>query len=289
MSACLHSRKYINTKCLYIANWLYTLINANCYIGYMESKDIFDKRVKEIQIETVSIDLLTKEKSFISQLKEKYALVKSVDFLVDYSSNKYPYLGEKIRKLVDYKEIETRGIDYTSEAFHPDDWKTYNLYLFPQMIAFLKSEPKTKWDRFEFIYNYRIKNQSVNNNFKYNHVFQRSIFFNLLRDDFPILSAGTVDHSSLPDNCNKMYLKILRNDVPVYQQTFISIDTNLETLTPSELKVLRYRAQGHSYNDIGTETSSAQGTISNHLKNLKAKTGCYTQDDLKILAVQLGL
>ncbi|MGE6221085.1 helix-turn-helix transcriptional regulator [Nubsella zeaxanthinifaciens] len=251
----------------------------------------FDIFLDTLQDDTGQYKLSHANQSLANSAINQILYAPSASYLIDYTLNTYTTANKKLEVFAgcSAETFMQLGLPYTQKIFHPDDWNTYCLYAFPSMLNFLNSEPKTKWEQFEFLLNYRIKvsDEPIQN--RYTSVIQKSRHLNITRNGLPYLSSGAIDYSNIPASSNHMYLRVLHRSREVYQQTFISNGINIENLTPSEQKALKYRSFGYTYAEISKMLNNTASTVSNQLKSLKSKTGCHTTDDIKILATQLGL
>lgn len=251
----------------------------------------FDIFLATLQDETKQYKLSHANQSLADSAVNQILHSPFASYLIDYTLDTYTTANKSLEIFAgcSAETFMRLGLPYTKKIFHSDDWNTYCRYAFPSMLNFLSGEPKTKWEKFEFLLNYRIKVSDEPSNKRYTSVIQKSRHLNILRDGLPYLSSGLIDHSNIPASNNLMYLRVMYMGKEVYQQTFISNGINIEDLTTTEQKALKYRAYGYSYEEISQMLNNTASTVSNHLKSIKSKTGCYTTEDIKILATQLGL
>lgn len=251
----------------------------------------FDIFLDTLRDDTSQHNFSHANQSLVNSAANQILCAPSASYLIDYTLNTYTAANNELEIFAgcSAETFMRSGLPYTKSIWYPDDWNTYCLYAFPSMLNFLYSEPKTKWEQFEFLLNYRLKVSNEPTSSGYTSIIQKSRYLNITRNGLPYLSSGMIDYSNIPVSCNRMYLRVLHRGKEVYQQTFISNGINIEDLTRSEQKALKYRSFGYSYEEISKMLNNTAGTVSNQLKSLKAKTGCYTKEDVKILATQLGL
>ncbi len=252
----------------------------------------FDDYLTNIQSEQKQHSKISyADQSLIGAAITELAEARQASYLLDYSLSAYPFINEKLEIFSGCSKemLQVRGLDYTRKVWHADDWQTNSLYVFPVMLDFLQREPQSKWGKFDFILNYRVKTTNKENGQKYTTITQKSRYLKFVRENLPYLSTGLIDHSSMPCDSNIMHLRIMYENQEIYQQSFISIDKTVRDLTAAERIALKYRATGYSYAGIASKMNNEPNTVSNHLKSIKDKTNCFSQAEIKMLAVQFGL
>jgi DNA-binding CsgD family transcriptional regulator len=218
-----------------------------------------------------------------------------VPFLLDYTTKKYIHVGEGSFHVFGYtaKWFLESGVEKYLGIWHPDDYQVINTKVFPDNISFIASISEEDVSNYIVTYNYRMKNPLD----KYLMILQRFSFIPGTGKQPAGLVGIAIDisHYKTDNTIVHTIEKIVRTkNGNITDLVFKKIHPVYDTPTPTQLtrrevEILQFLSKGMSSKQIAAQMSISLNTVSNHRKNMLAKTESKTSSELIKYALKHGL
>lgn len=213
---------------------------------------------------------------FLDHVQSKFS------FLI---SNNDDFLGYSTSFLLDAGPVFLYGMR------HPEDLKKYNVEIFTENMAFLKTQTSELISDFRFMISYRLKSKDGS----WFNFSQRSCYIAQAPDGTPLAEIICVKHISkekyISSNIHRIEIANSHKEVAVINmEKFSSISIiNGEKLTKREVDVLKLAADGLCSKQIADKLSISIHTVNNHRKKMLVKTNCKNFPELLKLAIRSGI
>ena len=240
--------------------------------------------------QTTQHELKEKAESIIEhfkQAKQTPSRFAPITFLLDYSTKKYIYVSESCFDVFGYTAnffMETGLEEYLSK-WHEADFSVINNIVFTDNMAFLQTVHPNNYSDYIFSYNYRVKNPLGN----YITILQRfsyianstiskpagmiGVAFDITHYKTDTSIVHTIEKALVYEG--KMVNELLFKKIhPVYEIG------SKQNLSKRETEILRYISQGMASKQIAEAMGLSVNTVSNHRRNMLAKTRCTSSAEL---------
>lgn len=215
-------------------------------------------------------------------LKEKIASKYNTTFFLDLTTIRYAHMNVNCCELTGYAAnyLLDGGVDAYVSLWQPTDVEFYINKVIPITMKWLAHVPPAESSNYVFGRTYIIRSKKGDKR----KILERDIFLYHPGSPAPVAATGyAVDITQVSD-INKTTFFIedhSRNssDRVVYRDEIFHHKEG-EDLTPKELEVLCWMAEGLSSKQIAQKMHISVHTVNNHRKHMLAKTGCTNSADL---------
>lgn len=213
-------------------------------------------------------------------------------FVVEPASHKYHFMGKQQEAVSGYtnEEVKSRGMEFLFTCLHPDDVIVLQEKVYPKIsdtLSELSRIDNIKKTVTQFNYRFKIKSGV------YYHFLEHLYVLEVDADGKPSLFLGNIivleKNEAIPI---RLTVKITQDNGllgVVLSETYSSVTTGLENITPREIEILQNLATGKTSGKIGEELSISKHTVDTHRRNLLRKLGCKSVVELTKVAFRNGL
>jgi DNA-binding CsgD family transcriptional regulator len=200
--------------------------------------------------------------------------------LIDYSSRQCLYLSHNSEEILSYCKADyLHGIEFHYNNMLPEDRHIFNKHLFPDILRFLLTIPKSEFECYRFSFNYRFYRKDG----CFMNILQHSTYFEPDRNGRPLLNRiifsdityfKTDDWMSLTISHHKKgigFIPVLKKRYNPHSKTCIS---------NRELEILNLSLKGLSSKLIADKLFLSVYTVKNHKRNMMGKTDSRNMSEL---------
>ncbi len=252
----------------------------------------FEKHLREICEETNKVDteninsLITHTKRLTNSISH----ISPLFYVIDYTRSNYLLMTENIRDIggESPEAFLEGGLEKLIEVYQKDDFKVYNEQVFKNNRDFLQSVPMDEHHNYIFSYNFRAKHKKGH----FVTLYQRGFYITSQDTGLPLFSIGTIQDISLFKKdkiINHSIEKISNQGVDLLQQKFYLPDEEAKLVSPQELRVLQYIAEGRSSKQIADLLFISENTVITHRKSLLRKTNTQNMAELVAYAIKKNI
>jgi DNA-binding CsgD family transcriptional regulator len=212
-------------------------------------------------------------------------------FFLDLTSLKYGYMNENCRQLTGYSSnyLIGGGVDSYVSLWPSKGIELYANKIVPATIVYLSAVPASRASDYVFGRTYFIKTKQG----EVRKIFERDFFLYHPSSPVPIAVEGyATDITSISDKNSTIFFiedssKTGRESL-VHKEVIFDNEEQ-QILSPRELEVLLWMADGYSSKQIADKMQISVHTINNHRKRMLYKTNSTNSVDLLSFAVKNDL
>ncbi|SEJ79407.1 regulatory protein, luxR family [Dyadobacter sp. SG02] len=209
-------------------------------------------------------------------------------FLLDYTSKKYPILGNGIEQVMGHKKeaFEEGGLDFMLQQYR--DFEILNHEIFPDQVKAMNQHAPDELANLRFSRSYRFKRHDG----KINTVLQRHTIISSEQSKVPVAIFGFAwDISNHTEN-GKVIHQIEKYDhtkkiwIPLlFKEYYPDIDQR-SLLSRREIEILKWSVEGMSSKQIAEKLHIAFHTVNTHRRNMLRRTNCGNSMELLRYAIE---
>jgi DNA-binding CsgD family transcriptional regulator len=257
---------------------------APTYIEYMLNAGLIDGVIDEKELNNLIED-------FRKFARITYNFM-PVLFVFDFAKREYLFFTDNIKSALGYdvKELIDGGPGFMSDIYHKDYFKSYNEYVFPFTLNFLKSTPNTEHTHYTFSYNTQIRSKMG----QWVDFLQKDTYVTCKNNGVPLYCLGIMIDISCLRRSNVILHSIEKTDKlsggnRVIETCNFYLNDEDRLLTRQERNILKYMAEGLSSKMLADKLQISENTISNHRQNIIRKTNTKNVAQLIAFAVRNSL
>jgi len=212
-----------------------------------------------------------------------------VFFVFDFAKRKYLFFTDNITRALGYdvKELIEGGPVFMSEIYHKDFFKSYNEYVFPFTLNFLKGTPNADHACYAFSYNTQIRSKAGH----WVDLLQKDTYITCKNNGLPLYCLGILIDISCLSRSNVIIHSIEKTDKlsggnRVIETRKFYLNDEDQLLTRQERNILKYMAEGLSSKMLADKLQISENTISNHRQNIIRKTNTKNVAQLIAFAIR---
>jgi DNA-binding CsgD family transcriptional regulator len=215
-----------------------------------------------------------------------------VFFVFDFAKRKYLFFTENIKGALGYdvKELLEGGPGFMSEIYHKDFFKSYNEFVFPFTLNFLKGTPNAEHAGYTFSYNTQIRSKTG----QWLDFLQKDTYVTCKNNGLPLYCLGIMIDISCFRRSNVIIHSIEKIDKlsggnKIVETRHFYLNDEDRLLTRQERNILKYMAEGLSSKMLADKLQISENTISNHRQNIIRKTNTKNVAQLIAFAIRNSL
>ncbi len=213
-------------------------------------------------------------------------------FILNHTVMRYDYFSENIKGILGYEAkryMQPDGFEFAISTFHPNHASIFSNHIVPKIIEYYNEYPTDEVKNLRFSFSFLCRKS----NDEYIWCMQQISVLETDENGFPLFTLvflNDLKHIKKDEQLDFIVTERKKDGsmMPILASTFLD-QTTMTFLSKRELEVLIWISKGLSTPEIATVLFISQDTVSNHRKNMLAKTKSKNTAELLNLAIRKGI